>query len=1074
MTRTLAAHTALTTLLLCLVAAPTAVAQAPDLDVMFIERTPKYDYDDVPNMPLVDDVVTFHGHVRYWGNATSPELLDVPYAWKIDGEIVATGTIGTAAQPWEPLRPPFDFDYTGYPNPNSDSALRNPDNWPKNPWAYDEDNPPTGWRLVRLTWVWQPGRHTVELVLDPDNTIPEESEVNNSITDYTDALLASFWVEERAWKYFHQYQRMLGIGSNSWENWIQRQMAKQNELYETAIWENSPNGVLDRVRIDRIIVVPDEQLPVNGGTPTNRPDSSDKTIDLQWGFPGNQVDGTFYSNHTSTDLNNPFFIEKSLIHELGHARYLIDCYGFDVHNTAHNDGYDSVQIMEGDVYVGGSHYMPYIAFGEVLYYNQSGGVMTGPYDFQWSPYEAGALNRIAGQRAVCGNMNAPCNIGEYLQDLPQNNHMQFVDEYGWPRINADVRIYNAESGPGWYGKTFDDIPDQYFTTDADGYIQMPRNPFNPGGNITHTHGLANSVLIFRVAQGDDVWYRFFEASELNLAYWAGYTQDAYYTMAIEGPNGDGDGDGLPDTWEQAYFQTLAHDGATDNEPDGLTNLEEYHNRADPTDADTDDDGIEDGTEVHTYGSDPADADSDDDGLEDGDEIDLGTDPTDPDSDGDDVLDGEDNCPAVHNPLQEDADGDGIGDVCEVRPTIEDVTVLDATALDVVYSEPVEPASAETASNYAIDGGVSVLAAVLNGDGVTVTLATSPMTLHTTYVLTVNGVRDIDINPNEILPDTQVVFRYGDWVRVSDGLLVLYPFDETDGTTVHDLSGVGTPMDLTLEDPQNATWTGGGLQFTTHSDGTRAVSDGAATKIIDACMATNELTIEAWLIPASTIDGDFGRIVTLSNGTSQRNFTLGHGDEFGGPASQYTVRLRTTFTSSNGLPPVTTPEDTVTRHLTHVVFTRSADGGRRIHVDGEELTSDPRGGDFSNWATGHAFALGNEANIYPDRPWFGEFRLVAVYDRALDPTEIMANFMTGADPGFGPPACPGDSNCDGTISWRDIDFFVAAQNDNESAWAALFAPATPTCPFENNDANGDGGVNWRDIDPFVSLQNTTCP
>ncbi|MCK4341956.1 MAG: hypothetical protein KAY37_09565, partial [Phycisphaerae bacterium] len=73
-----------------------------------------------------------------------------------------------------------------------------------------------------------------------------------------------------------------------------------------------------------------------------------------------------------------------------------------------------------------------------------------------------------------------------------------------------------------------------------------------------------------------------------------------------------------------------------------------------------------------------------------------------------------------------------------------------------------------------------------------------------------------------------------------------------------------------------------------------------------------------------------------------------------------------------------------------------------------------------------------------------------------------------------PVCRGDSNCDEAINWRDIDFFVAAMNDNIAAWEAMFAPGTPSCPFENNDVNDDGSVNWRDIDPFVAVMNTTCP
>jgi acyl CoA:acetate/3-ketoacid CoA transferase alpha subunit len=73
----------------------------------------------------------------------------------------------------------------------------------------------------------------------------------------------------------------------------------------------------------------------------------------------------------------------------------------------------------------------------------------------------------------------------------------------------------------------------------------------------------------------------------------------------------------------------------------------------------------------------------------------------------------------------------------------------------------------------------------------------------------------------------------------------------------------------------------------------------------------------------------------------------------------------------------------------------------------------------------------------------------------------------------PAVCLGDANCDGTITWRDIDYLITAQNDNQSGWAALF-PAGPTCSFANLDLNGDGQVNWRDIDPFIARMNTNCP
>ena len=91
----------------------------------------------------------------------------------------------------------------------------------------------------------------------------------------------------------------------------------------------------------------------------------------------------------------------------------------------------------------------------------------------------------------------------------------------------------------------------------------------------------------------------------------------------------------------------------------------------------------------------------------------------------------------------------------------------------------------------------------------------------------------------------------------------------------------------------------------------------------------------------------------------------------------------------------------------------------------------------------------------------------------------------ADPGTAPaqtysytvieqtPTCPGDANCDGFISWRDIDYFVAAMT-SETAWTDMFLPGSPSCTYANNDADGDGVVNWRDIDPLVALMNTACP
>ena len=93
---------------------------------------------------------------------------------------------------------------------------------------------------------------------------------------------------------------------------------------------------------------------------------------------------------------------------------------------------------------------------------------------------------------------------------------------------------------------------------------------------------------------------------------------------------------------------------TDFDGDGLSRAQEVALGTDPEQADTDNDGIDDGDEtgndgaLNLWDTDPRDADSDDDGIADGDEVygldgvpESGdeTDPLAADSDGDRLLDG---------------------------------------------------------------------------------------------------------------------------------------------------------------------------------------------------------------------------------------------------------------------------------------------------------------------------------------------------------------------------------------------------------------------------------------------------
>ncbi len=123
-------------------------------------------------------------------------------------------------------------------------------------------------------------------------------------------------------------------------------------------------------------------------------------------------------------------------------------------------------------------------------------------------------------------------------------------------------------------------------------------------------------------------------------------------------NEDEDSDGMDDDWELWYFKTLEKNGSDDTDGDGLTDQEEFA-------------GWRIAVDMHGYGtdalgkflisqhvtSDPTQADADGDGLDDGQEFLIRTDPNDSDTDGDGLTDGEEWNRWRTSPVSVDTDGD---------------------------------------------------------------------------------------------------------------------------------------------------------------------------------------------------------------------------------------------------------------------------------------------------------------------------------------------------------------------------------------------------------------------------------
>lgn len=461
---------------------PTVIQRLPEMDFVVQSSNPTRD-----GWPTSGQQVTWRAHVRSLGN----EAEDVPYAWTLDGDTVDTGHISIPA----------------------DSTA-----------------------TVDYPWTWTFGRHELSFVVDSGNTIQEENEENNTLTVYTDALSVGFWVEQSFYNLYRDHIHEAASTLSSFEDWAQFHINRMNQLFASARYAETSDGVLDRVRLDKIVVVPD------GTINSSRPAPDDHSVDLEWGFEASEVAG-LSQGPNGTGYSPTFGYRPSLIHELGHARYLIDVYLWDLIDGFHGT---KIDIQEGGQPLVGSRYMPVLTKGlnngtdtaYTVLRTPEQGLMNTDYT-RIDRYSAIALNLIAHQRPRYENVNCPTNCGQFMTDMPTENVLDLQDTAGDALAGASVRVYRSDQQPfdpfdptPPVGNYFDDTPDLVGTADAAGGFDVGRNPFGeeyPGAPFP----LVRRHIIVRVAYQGKVGYAIVESRIFNLAYWHGDTQVAHHPVAVK-------------------------------------------------------------------------------------------------------------------------------------------------------------------------------------------------------------------------------------------------------------------------------------------------------------------------------------------------------------------------------------------------------------------------------------------------------------------------------------------------------------------------------------------------------------
>jgi len=476
-----------------------AEPEATDVFPTFVQRLPEMEFvvestnPTREGWPTPGQQVTWEAHIRKIGGEDG----EVGYAWTLDGDTVDTGTVTIQA----------------------DSTA-----------------------TVDYPWSWTFDRHQLAIVVDPHHALDEVNEANNTVEVFTDALSVGFWVEQGHYDAFREHISETNSAWSSFEDWAQSVISSTNEMFVGASqYPETPDGVLDRVRLDRIVIIPDGTAWHHVGFQADPPQ---RTEDMVWGFrtavvhPNNPDNWSFDSSFMDQYLGNT-------IHELMHTRHLEDVYKWDLIVRPPNQ---EINIEEGGEPLVGSRYLPILhdvgyvdgTFPQV-YETPEKGLMNWPHTYL-DRYSAIALNRFAHQRPRYGNYNCPVDCGAYMNDLPEENVLDIQDEDGQPLPGASVEIYQSELqgyAPDDHRPLckhcWDDKPDIVRTADANGQVTVGANPFGifyePGNNTRMP--VPNRHIIIRVQKDGRVGYTILESRVFNLAYWAGHTERAHYRVAVE-------------------------------------------------------------------------------------------------------------------------------------------------------------------------------------------------------------------------------------------------------------------------------------------------------------------------------------------------------------------------------------------------------------------------------------------------------------------------------------------------------------------------------------------------------------
>ncbi|MGD2071233.1 MAG: hypothetical protein PVI57_21370 [Gemmatimonadota bacterium] len=451
------------------------------LHVTHISRSPRIPPpgpDDPPDAgwPVAGEDVRWVAHLFNSGETDAPA---VPYGWTVDGDNVLHGEV---------------------------------------------DVPAGGGATVELRRAWPDGRERVGLSIHPPPSEADDGQ-DHHLDVASDALSLGLWIDREIAEYMVFRDGILPFPA--WAGHEVRAWDAILERYDGNDGFDEPPEILDRIRLDRVVVLPEESTW-----------PSDIDTDLAWFFTPRNTIGLFITVGRPPEH---FEDQTVVLHELLHQRGISDLYAYRVFHDSPNGSEVRIREPDGSLAAGGTR-MPFVGQG-ILYNSPYQPYLMGArlsHGTVVSPHTAYGLNHVAGRRTprwidASGNALNGFEAGavggnDYLLDVPDS-------------VRLRIRIGDAAAPEGTEVEAFFDHaamtyqnlhgpePDGAAAVGGEGTatlsVEALRSPSDPGGLID------TDVVILRVTEGSRWGYAFLPVYELNRAWAEGVRRVAELRVDVE-------------------------------------------------------------------------------------------------------------------------------------------------------------------------------------------------------------------------------------------------------------------------------------------------------------------------------------------------------------------------------------------------------------------------------------------------------------------------------------------------------------------------------------------------------------